>query len=77
MWRRRCCWRWRTPSFTLRPQMLGYLFLILTLIALELFRQGKQWAIWFLPLLFLIWINTHGSWIIGLGVIALYLACGL
>ena len=27
--------------------------------------------------MFLIWINTHGSWIIGLGVIALYIACGL
>jgi hypothetical protein len=30
-----------------------------------------------LPILFLIWINTHGSWIIGLGVIALYFVCGL
>jgi hypothetical protein len=64
-------------SFNLRPQMLGYLFLILTLIALERFRQGKGRAIWLLPVLFLIWINTHGSWIIGLGVIALYVACGL
>ena len=64
-------------SFSLRPQMLGYLFLILTLIALERFRQGKQRAVWLLPVLFLIWINTHGSWIIGVGVIALYIACGL
>src|SRR5690242_6570057 len=66
-----------TPSFTMRPQMLGYVFLVLTLIALELFRQGKQWAIWFLPPLLLIWVNTHGSFIIGLGVILVYLACGL
>ena len=64
-------------SFTLRPQMLGYLFLILTLIAVERFRQGKQRAVWLLPILFLIWINTHGSWIVGLGVILLYIACGL
>src|SRR5580692_5523049 len=48
-------------SFNLRPQMLGYLFLILTLIALERFRQEKQRAIWFLPPMFLLWINTHGS----------------
>ena len=40
-------------SFSLRPQMLGYLFLILTLIALERFRQGKQRAVWLLPVLFL------------------------
>jgi hypothetical protein len=64
-------------SFTLRPQMLGYLFLILTLIALERFRQGKQRTVWLLPVLFLIWINTHGSWIVGLGVIILYITCGL
>ena len=64
-------------SFNLRPQMMGYLFLILTLIALERFRQGKQRAVWMLPVLFIIWINSHGSWIIGLGVVALYIACGL
>jgi hypothetical protein len=64
-------------SFNLRPQMLGYLFLILTLIALERFRQGKQRAVWMLPVLFMLWINSHGSWIIGLGVVALYIACGL
>jgi hypothetical protein len=64
-------------SFTLRPQMFGYLFLILTLIALEQFRQGRERGIWFLPLLFLVWVNTHGSWLIGLGLIMTYLACGL
>lgn len=66
-----------TPSFTLRPQMLGYLFLVFTLIALELFRQGKRWAAWTLPALMLAWVNAHGSFIIGLGVIFLYWICGL
>ena len=65
------------PSFSMRPQMVGYLFLILALIALELFRQGKQWAVWLLPALMLAWVNTHGSFIIGLGVILVYLVCGL
>lgn len=64
-------------SFNLRPQMLGYLFLVLTLIVLEHFRRGKTRALWFLPPLFLIWINTHGSWVIGLGLIFLFWACGL
>ena len=64
-------------SFNLRPQMLGYLFLILMLIALEFFRQGKQRALWLLPVLFLFWVNTHGSWIIGLGTVALYFLAGL
>jgi hypothetical protein len=65
------------PSFNLRPQMLGYLFLTLTLIALERFRQGKRRTAWMLPILMLIWVNAHGSWTIGLGVIAVYLATGL
>src|SRR5580704_7221599 len=64
-------------SFNLRPQMLGYLFLILMLIALELFRQGKQRPLWLLPVLFLFWVNTHSSWIIGLGTVALYCLAGL
>jgi hypothetical protein len=64
-------------SFNLRPQMLGYLFLVLTLIVLERFRQGKRGALWLLPLLMLVWINTHGSWIIGLATIGIYLASGL
>jgi hypothetical protein len=64
-------------SFNLRPQMVGYLYLVLALIALERFRQGKQRAIWFLPPLFLLWINTHGSWVIGLGVVLAFLVTGL
>jgi hypothetical protein len=66
-----------SASFSLRPQMLGYLFLILTLIILERFRQGKVWSLWFLPPLFLAWVNAHGSWIIGLGVVFVYWVSGL
>jgi hypothetical protein len=66
-----------TVSFNLRPQMLGYLFLILTLIVLERFRQGKRRGVWALPILMLVWVNAHGSWIIGLGVIGVYLVSGL
>jgi hypothetical protein len=64
-------------SFNLRPQMVGYLFLILTLIVMERFRQGKQRSVWILPLLFMVWINTHGSWIIGLAAVGVYIASGL
>ena len=63
--------------FNLRPQMLGYLFLLFTLIILEWFRQGNRRAIWLLPPLILLWVNTHGSWIIGLGAIGVYLVSGM
>lgn len=64
-------------AFNLRPQMIGFLLLVLTLIALERFRQGRRRTIWALPLLFLVWINTHGSWIVGVGVVVMQLVCGL
>lgn len=63
--------------FTLRPQLIGYIFLIITLICLERFRQGKQKTLWVLPPLFLVWLNTHGSFVFGLAVFALYWASGL
>ena len=66
-----------TVSFSLRPQMLSYLFLILTLIALERFRQGKTRALWFLPFIFLVWVNTHGLFLAGLVAMCIYWASGL
>ena len=65
------------PSCTLRPQMLGYLFLVLTLIVLERFRRGRTGTLWFLPPLFLVWVNTHGSFVIGLFAFVVYWASGL
>ena len=64
-------------SLSLRPQMLAYLFLVLTLIILERFRQGHMGALWFLPPLFLVWVNTHGIFTLGLFALGVYWTCGL
>ena len=64
-------------SFNMRPQMFGYLFLLLVLIALEKFHRGQRKAVWWLPLLFLVWVNVHGSFIIGIGVVVVHLLAGL
>ncbi len=64
-------------SFTLRPQLLAYLFLLITLICLERFRQGQRKALWILPGLFLLWVNTHGTFTLGLLVMGVYWASGL
>jgi len=64
-------------SLSLRPQMLAYLFLVLALIILERFRQGHTGVLWLLPPLFLVWINTHGIFTLGLFVLGVYWACGL
>ena len=63
-------------SFSVRPQLPGCAFLLVTLISLERFRQGHPKLLWALPALFLIWVNTHGSFILGLGALAIYLVGG-
>jgi hypothetical protein len=65
------------PFLTLRPQLMGYILLLLTLLCLDRFRSGSRRSIWFLPVLFLIWVNTHGTFIFGLGLIGLFWASGL
>jgi hypothetical protein len=64
-------------AFTLRPQMFGYIFLLLTLICLQRFRDGHEKALWFLPPLFVVWANTHGSFVFGLLVIGVYWITGI
>jgi hypothetical protein len=63
--------------FTLRPQLLGYIFLLGTLILLERFRQGEQKQLWLLPAIFLLWVNIHGTFFIGFMVLGLYWLGGL
>lgn len=60
----------------IRPQVLSWLFF--SILLLMLFHKS-WWRIlrFFLPLLFLLWVNVHGSFPIGLVVLCLYigLAC--
>ena len=63
--------------FTVRPQLLGYIFLLILLICLECFRQRRLKTLWILPPLFLVWVNTHGSFSLGLAALGLYFASGL
>lgn len=63
--------------FTLRPQLLGYIYLLITLILLERFRLRLQKSLWLLPILFMFWVNTHGMFPLGLAAISVYYLCGL
>jgi hypothetical protein len=51
-----------------RPQIFTYLFLALLVLILESRR------LWLLPLLFLIWANCHGGFVLGWVVLAAYCA---
>lgn len=64
-------------GFTLRPQIFGYILLALTLIVLELYKQRESKLIWVLPAIFAIWVNTHGTFIVGLAIVSWYWLSGL
>ncbi len=62
---------------SLRPQMIGYILFLAVLLILERFRRGKSGALWFLPVLFVVWVNTHGTFVFGLLAIGVAWASGL
>jgi hypothetical protein len=63
--------------FSVRPQLLGYIFLLITLICLERYRRGAPMSLWLLPLVFVLWVNTHGTFALGLAAMAIYGLAGL
>ena len=60
-----------------RTILFAYLAMSSELAIVEAAERGKTHLLWLLPPLFCVWINLHGSWIIGLGLLVLYVACGL
>jgi hypothetical protein len=61
------------------PRMLifGWLYMIFMLYALDRFRAGSEKWIWTIPPLFCLWINTHGSWMIGFVVFGIIAVSGV
>lgn len=64
-------------SFGPRTLLLGWLCLVILLILLEPLRRGQPAKLWAIPLLFLFWVNSHGSWFMGMAILGLVIACGL
>jgi hypothetical protein len=61
---------------TLRPQLFGYLLFAVTLTCLQGFRNRSSRSLWLLPIIFLVWVNTHGSFAVGLLTVFAYWAAG-
>ena len=64
-------WFFSTAGLAIRPQMIGYLFLVFELLALHLGRTRSPRWFFCLPPLFAIWVNCHGSFFLGLIVAAI------
>jgi len=59
-----------------RTIVVAYLALSAEMAILEASERGRKQLLWLLPPLFCLWINLHGSWIIGLCYLGAYIACG-
>ena len=65
-----------TVSFGPRTILFGYLYLVVLLLIVQRFRQRGDAPLWVIPPLFCLWINTHGSWSLGLIVFGTIAAAG-
>ena len=64
-------------SFGPRTILFGYVYLVVLLIILQRFRRKGNASLWLIPPLFCLWINTHGSWSLGVIVFGIVAASGL
>ncbi|MHB8302654.1 MAG: hypothetical protein ACYDC6_07455 [Acidobacteriaceae bacterium] len=62
-------------SFGPRTLLFGWICLIAELAILFRFREGNDHT-WLLPPLFMLWVNLHGSWMIGLVLLVLFSLSG-
>lgn len=64
-------------GFSPRAQHFGWLCFALVYGILLRFRSSKEEPLWLIPVLFCIWANCHGSWLIGLVIYAIFICAGL
>ncbi len=63
------------PAFSsVRPQVFSFFFFALFLWILTKWSRGNSRYLWLLPVAMLLWVNLHGAFVLGLGLIFLFLA---
>jgi len=63
-----------TIGLAIRPQLMGYAFLAAELLLLDRAARNRRF-LWAIPPLFAIWVNCHGSYFFGIGVLAVHWIC--
>jgi hypothetical protein len=64
-------------TMTLRPQVFSILLFAALLALLNAASRGRPRLLLWLPVLFAVWANTHGGWLVGAGVMLLWCAGAL
>jgi hypothetical protein len=66
-------WFFGTIGFEIRPQMFSFILLVAELLLIHAGRKrNPRWFVG-LPLVFLIWINSHASFVLGIAVACAFL----
>ena len=60
---------------TIRPQAFSASLFAVLLLALHRAREGHTRWLLALPVIFAVWVNVHGGWIVGAGTLAVFVAC--
>jgi hypothetical protein len=60
------------PYVTVRPQAISWLFIAMIIWLLLWLRPDRPWRLVLLPLLFAVWANLHGLYVVGFGFIGLF-----
>jgi len=68
-------WLFSTVCLAIRPQLIGYLFLVLELLLVHLGSSRNPRWFFALPPLFALWVNCHGSFFLGLLLLGMFLFC--
>jgi hypothetical protein len=66
-------WLFAMRGFSIRPQMIGYLLLIVELLIVYFGRTRDRRWFFLLPPLFALWVNLHGSFSLGLTICGIVL----
>jgi hypothetical protein len=56
-----------------RPHIFTYLLTAIWIYILEHAEDKKLFARWVLPLILLLWVNIHGMFVIGIGILGIYI----
>ncbi|MBI3463739.1 MAG: hypothetical protein HY000_11885, partial [Planctomycetes bacterium] len=59
----------------MRPHVFSFMLLAVFYWVLAGFRRRRRDVLWVLPPLMALWVNLHGAFVIGLGLIVLFLGC--
>lgn len=69
-----------SPGFMIRPQLMTFFCFTLFFLVIHYYLERRINLLWALPLIMILWVNSHGGFIIGAGILPIifvleYLDC--